>query len=189
MPICNPEQKVRFMNYCTRILALLLSFSAAFAIALPEDRDQPMRITADKAERDDINGITIYRGNVVLIQGTLKLESDTLTIYLADEEPTKIIAEGSPAKMQTRPELDKAMVYARGEVITYYRPEERVNMQTNGYVAQDGSVVEGDSIDYFIEKQLIKAESDQSREGDKVVHVIPPSATKKKENSGTTKSE
>ena len=68
------EEKVRSMNYCARIVALLLLLSAAFTQALPEDRDQPMRITADKAERDDINGVTIYRGNVVLIQGTLKLE-------------------------------------------------------------------------------------------------------------------
>ena len=169
-------------------MALLLLLSAAFTQALPEDRDQPMRITADKAERDDINGVTIYRGNVVLIQGTLKLESDTLTIHHTDEEPSEIIAEGNPAKMQTRPELHKAIVYARGQVITYYKLEERVHLQTDGYVEQDGSVVTGDSIDYFIEKQLVKAAADQTREGDRVVVVIPPSV-QKKDDSGAIKSE
>lgn len=185
MPLCSPEQKVRSMNYCAHFLALMLVVSATFTQALPEDRDQPMRITADKAERDDINGVTIYRGNVILIQGTLRLESDKLTIHHTDEDPSEIIAEGNPAKMQTRPELDKAIVYARGAVITYYKLEERVHLQTDGYVEQDGSVVTGDSIDYFIEKQLVKAEADETREGDRVVVVIPPSAQKKDDNAAT----
>jgi lipopolysaccharide export system protein LptA len=170
-------------------MVLFLSLSAALTQALPEDRDKPMRISADKAERDDVNGITIYTGNVVLIQGTLKVESDKLTIYHTDEDPSEIIAEGNLAKWQQRPELDKAIVYAKARVITYYKSEDRVHLQTDGYVEQDGSVVNGDSIDYFIEKQLVKAKSDQTRKGDRVVVVIPPSELKSEDDSGTTESE
>jgi lipopolysaccharide export system protein LptA len=74
----------RSMKLLVGTLALGLSLFAALTQALPEDRDLPMRITADKAERDDISGVTIYTGNVVLIQGTLKLESEKLTIYHAE---------------------------------------------------------------------------------------------------------
>tara|TARA_R110002073_G_scaffold81775_1_gene195918 strand:+ start:589 stop:1095 length:507 start_codon:yes stop_codon:yes gene_type:complete len=162
---------------------------ATLAQALPEDRDKPMRITADKAERDDVNGVTIYRGNVIAIQGSLKLESEKLTIYLDDGQATKIVAEGSPAKMQQRPEVDKEMVYARARIITYFRPEERVHLQTDGFVEQDGSIVNGDSIDYFIEQQLTKAVSDPKRKDDRVVVVLPPSELKDKDDSGATESE
>lgn len=190
MSHCCPEPYTRSMKFLASMLVLLWSFSAAITQALPEDRDEPMRITADKAERDDINGVTIYSGNVVLIQGSLRLESEKLTIYYVDEEPSKIIAEGHPAKMQQRPEVEKEIVYARATVITYYKSEERVHLQTDGHVEQDGSVVNGDSIDYFIEKQLTKAESNKSREGDQVVVVIPPSQQQKKKDDGvTTKSE
>jgi lipopolysaccharide export system protein LptA len=106
-----------------------------------------------------------------------------------DDQANKIVAEGKPAKMQQKPQVDKAMVYARASVITYYRSEERVHLQTDGYVEQDGSVVNGDSIDYFIEKQLTKATSDPNRKDDRVVVVIPPSELKEEKNSGATESE
>jgi lipopolysaccharide export system protein LptA len=189
MSICCPDTYTRSTSFLAVILALALCLCPVYARALPEDRDQPMHITADKAERDDIHGITTYTGNVVLIQGTLRLESQKLTIHHTDEDPSEIIAEGNPAKMQERPEADKAIVYADAAVITYYRSEQRVHLQTDGHVEQDGYVVKGDSIDYFIDKQLIKAESDQTRAGDKVNVVIPPSVTNKKDDSGTTKSE
>ena len=51
----------------------------------------------------------------------------------------------------------------------------RVHLQTNAHIEQDGSVVDGDSIDYLMKKQLITAQSDQTRTGNKVVVVIPPS--------------
>lgn len=189
MPNSCQTYYTRMLKLVAALLTLAVSLSTALVQALPEDRDLPMQITADKAERDDINGITIYTGNVVLIQGTLKLQSEKLTIHHTDEDPSEIIAEGSPAKMQERPETDKAMVYAEGAIITYYRSEDRVHLQTNGKVTQDGYVVKGDTINYYIDKQVIKAESDQSRKGDKVNVVIPPSVTKKKDESGTTKSE
>lgn len=177
----------RSMKVLVGTLAFGLSLFAALTQALPEDRDLPMRITADKAERDDISGVTIYTGNVVLIQGTLKLESEKLTIYHSEEEPSEIIAEGNPARMEQRPEVDKAIMYARAQVITYYKSEERVHLQTDGFVEQDGLVVTGDSIDHFIEKQLTKAISDPNSEG-RVVVVIPPNELKSKDDSGATKS-
>tara|TARA_R110002072_G_scaffold86030_3_gene194318 strand:- start:365 stop:937 length:573 start_codon:yes stop_codon:yes gene_type:complete len=184
-----PSHLGRSIKGLARLLVLFVSLGAAAIQALPEDRDKPMRITADKAERDDVNGITIYTGNVILIQGTLKVEADKLTIYhQVDEDPSEIVAEGKPAKWQQKPERDKETVFARARVITYYKAEDRVNLQTDGYVEQDGSVVNGDSIDYFIEKQLVKAKSDQNRKGDRVVVVIPPSAQKNKDDSGATES-
>jgi lipopolysaccharide export system protein LptA len=192
MAICcaapRTSHYTRLMKVLVGILALGLSLFPALTQALPEDRDLPMRITADKAERDDISGVTIYTGNVVLVQGTLKLESEKLTIYHTEEEPREIIAEGNPARMEQRPEVDKAIMYAKARVITYYKAEERVHLQTDGYVEQDGLVVTGDSIDHFIEKQLTKAISDPNSKDTRVVVVIPPNELESKDDSGTTKS-
>lgn len=175
----------RSMKGLARLLVLFVCLGAAAIQALPEDRDKPMRITADKAERDDVSGVTIYTGNVILIQGTLRLTSEKLTIYQIDGEPSKIIAEGKPAKMQERPKPDKAIMYAEGQVITYYKSEERVHLQTDGYVEQGGQEVKGDSIDYFIEKELTKAKSGKNS---RVEVVIPPSELKSKDDSGATES-
>jgi lipopolysaccharide export system protein LptA len=189
MSSCGRNQYVRLLKSCARMLSLFLILPAVLAHALPEDNDQPMHITADKALRDDIKGVTIYSGNVVLTQGSLELKADILTINQTNGELDEIIAEGRPAKMHQQPDVDKAIVYGHAKVIRYFKAEDRVHMQTDAHMEQDGAVVDGDSIEYLIAKQLITAESDQTKPGNPpVVVVIPPNVQKKEGGSGATKS-
>lgn len=160
---------------CCHVLLALSWIVPVTANALPGDRDQPIHITADKALRDEVAGVTVYTGNVELVQGSMELEADKLTIYHNTDIADEIIAEGRPAKMRQQPEPDEGIVHAHARVITYYKNEERVHLKTSARIEKEGSVVEGDAIDYFIAKQLITAESDQSRKNDKVVVVIQPS--------------
>lgn len=176
MSSCSPKQFARLSISC--VAALLLCLPAVIAHALPDDQNQPIHITADKALRDEVKGVTIYSGSVQLVQGSMELEADKLTIYHTANAADVIIAEGRPAKMRQQPELDKGIVHAHARVITYIKTEERVHLQTDARIEQEGAVVEGDSIDYYIAKQLITAESDQSQEDNKVVVVIPPSVQK-----------
>ena len=170
-------------------LLLLLVLPTGPIQALPDDKDQPIHISADKALRDEKQGFTIYSGNVQMEQGSMRLEADKLTIYHATEDVDRIVAEGRPAKMQQQPELDKAVVYAHADVIEFFKSEERVHLQTNARIEQEGSVVSGDSIDYFIAEELVKADSDQAVEGNRVNVVIPPStqsgATKPQQSTAT----
>ncbi len=194
---CVPDQYARMLKSCASMLLLLLSVPALLTQALPDDRDQPIHITADKALRDDKKGVTIYSGNVQLVQGSLELEADKLTIFHNSEDANEIIAEGRPAKMRQRPEVDKGIVNAHAEIIKYFRAEDRVHLQINARIEQDGAVVAGDSIEYFIAKQVITAESDPTRPSGPVVVVIPPNVQQKegkKEaveegDSGATKGE
>jgi len=189
MSSCSPDQIARLLKSCARILLLLLSLPAVPTQALPDDRNQPVHITADKALRDEKEGVTVYSGHVQLVQGSMELEADKLTIFHTSEDAEEIIAEGHPAKMRQQPELDESIVNAHAKVIRYFRAEERVLLETDASIDQDGAVVTGDSIEYLIAKQLITAESNQTQEGKKVVVVIPPNVQKKEDSSGTTKSE
>lgn len=187
----NHDRFMRSLRYGASIALLALALPASLALALPGDREQPIHITADKALRDEKKGVTIYSGNVVLIQGSMELEAETLTIYHTTEQADQMIAEGNPAKMRQQPEVDKAVVHAQGRVITYFRSEDKVNLRTDAKIEQDGAVVSGDSIDYFIAKQLITAQSDKTQPDDKVVVVIPPNVQQpqKEDDGGTTESE
>jgi lipopolysaccharide export system protein LptA len=179
MSSCGPSTLfARLPNTCAGALLLLLCLPAVIAHALPDDRDQPIHITADKALRDEVKGVTIYSGSVLLVQGSMELDADKLTIYHTTDAADEIIAEGRPAKMRQQPELDKGIVHAHARVITYFKSQERVHLQTDARIEQEGAVVEGDAIDYFIVKQLITAESDKTQEDNKVVVVIPPSVEK-----------
>ncbi|GAB3286544.1 lipopolysaccharide transport periplasmic protein LptA [Parahaliea aestuarii] len=166
-----------------RLLAAALLLAAGSALALPEDRQEPIRITADKAVRDEKNGFTVYQGNVMMQQGTLRIDATKVTVFHSDKEADRIKAEGSPAHMREQPQADKGLMHARAEVIEYFKAEERVLLKRNASVEQDGSRVAGDSIEYFIGQQLIRADSSASDSG-RVEVVIPASALPNSQQNG-----
>jgi lipopolysaccharide export system protein LptA len=171
------------------IAGLLCNLVAASALALPDDREQPISIKADKAVRDEKQGFTVYSGNVVMEQGSLHIEADSITIYRIVEEADKIVATGNPAHLQQQPEPDKALMHAKAGVIEYYKQEDRIHMVDNALIEQDGSTVRGNSIDYYIEEQLVKAESLADQADSRVEVIIPAAATRQAEDSsGKTES-
>jgi lipopolysaccharide export system protein LptA len=158
--------------------------------ALPDDRQQPIRVTADQALRNEKAGYTVYSGNVEMNQGSLRITADKITIFRLIEEADKIVAKGQPAVMQQQPDPDKGLVTARAGTIEYYKLEARVHLKQDAIIEQDGSKVTGETIDYFIDQQLVKAGSNRAREDSRVEVIIPATSLQESEgDSGATKSE
>jgi lipopolysaccharide export system protein LptA len=155
------------------LTAALLVLLSGYAAALPGDTEQPIHITTDEALRDEKTGRTVYQGNVELVQGTIKITADRITFYRLENEAERIVAEGSPARMQQRPEPDSPLMRAHGDTIEYFRSEERVQLRENAQVEQDGSTVRGDLIDYLINQQLVKAAAESGTDS-RVEVVLPP---------------
>ena len=89
--------------------------------------------------------------------------------------------------MQQIPEANKAPMHARADTIEYFKSEERVHLSKNAQVEQDGSIVTGDTIDYFIAEQLVRADSDLSQTDSRVEVVIPAQVVNDDEGAnGTT---
>ena len=187
MPRSNYQEKLRVASRAAALLLVLLP--AATGHALPDDSEQPIRITADTAIRDEKQGFTVYTGNVHMIQGSMDIVADTITIFHETAQADKIVAEGKPAKMQQKPSVDEPLVRARAEIIEYYKIEDRVHLKINAHITQDGASVTGDSIDYYISEQLVKADSEQSPDGKRVQVVIPPNVIREEnEADGPAKS-
>ena len=167
------------------ILGLTMAFSAA-VLALPEDRDQPIRIEADEALRDEKQGFTRYEGNVKMDQGSLHIEADQITVYHNDKEADRVIAVGKPARLQQQPELNKGLIKASADTIEYFKNEDRIQLRENAHIEQEGSIVTGDSIDYLMNEQLVKAGSDKTSDSSRVKVVIPAAVLNEEErDSGT----
>lgn len=172
------------------LLALACCCAAGPALALPDDRDQPIRIEADEALRDEKQGFTRYEGHVKMDQGSLHIEADTLTVYHDDQQADKILAEGQPARMQQQPDPEKGPIKAHANIIEYFKNEDRVRLRESAHIEQDGSIVTGDSIDYYITEQLVRADSDKSREDSRVQVVIPAATVnQERDERGATESE
>jgi lipopolysaccharide export system protein LptA len=160
------------LQFCA--LTALFLLSPVAVQALQGDAEQAIRIVADEAIRDEKTGLTIYRGNVLMNQGSIRIEADQITIYKIEIEGDKIVAEGTPAHMAQQPEPDSPMMHAWGEVIEYYRTEERMLLLRDAQLEQDGSTVRGDRIDYLIDEQVVKAAADGSNKERRVEVIIPP---------------
>jgi lipopolysaccharide export system protein LptA len=174
-------------HHAVLLLALSGMLLTTTVAALPEDRQQPINITADQALRNEKEGFTVYNGNVELQQGSLHITADKITIYRIVEEADKIVAKGRPAQLQQQPEPDKSPVKASAGIIEYYKAEARVRLKQDAQIEQEGSRVSGETIDYFIDEQLIKAGSNRSKEDSRVEVVIEARALQKNEgSSGTT---
>jgi len=156
------------------LAAFLCTLMAPAVLALPEDRAQPIVINADQALRDEKQGLTIYSGNVQLDQGTLHISADRITIFRIVEDGDKIVAEGQPARLQQLPNLGEELMHANAGVIEYYKAEERVHLKQDAQIEQGGSIVTGQTIEYFISEQLVKAKSNATQVDSRVQVVIPP---------------
>ena len=143
--------------------------------ALDSDREQPIQIVADVAIRDEIAGETRYEGNVVLTQGSLKITADELTILHSTEDADRIIARGNPATLVQQPTPDQPPVDASALRIEYVRSEDLVRLLEDARIAQNGSILSGNQIDYLVSQRTVKAAGGADGPGQgRVEVVIPP---------------
>lgn len=153
-------------------LLILLTLLSRAAWGLEGDRDQPIEVIADRALRDDIRGYTVYTGDVRLTQGSLIIEADKVTIFHQTRSADRVVAEGQPARMQQIQNPGEAPMKARALRIIYRVEAERVQLRNAARVEQDGAVVSGDTIDYLIPEQVVRADTEDDS-GSRVQVVIP----------------
>ena len=93
------------------ITLLILLCVANNVTARTDDSEKPIHITADSAELNEKSGVSIYRGDVKMVQGTTILTGDIVTVYTANDEVDKMISVGDLATYQETTD-DGDIVYA-----------------------------------------------------------------------------
>lgn len=81
------------------LTAAALGIWLAMAPAQAADQEAPLLIEADSVELDEQQATSRYLGNVVVIQGGMRIEADQVEIrHRPDRRPEHVTALGSPAK-------------------------------------------------------------------------------------------
>ena len=162
------------------VTTTLMIAIATLAQALPSDREQPIRITADSAVRNEQTGETRYQGSVELTQGSLHIEADELTLHQHENLASSLItATGTPATLEQTPQEGEAPVKAAANRIAYDQKDDKVTLTENARIEQDGAIVTGAMIDYVLGQQRVTATGEQATgqgAGQRVEMIIPPSA-------------
>ena len=67
-----------------KLILIAASLGAPWAVmAMTGDREQPIHIEADSVDIDDKKGVSIYRGNVRMTQGSIVLTADAAAAAVA----------------------------------------------------------------------------------------------------------
>lgn len=165
------------MTANTRLTTLAFIFLAKASHALPSDIRQPVKLTADTASFNDKKGMTEYRGNVEISQGSLKIKADKLTILLTPKGAIKSAqATGSPASMQQQVSAKKGIARGQAQQIRYNANTGIILLQGNAQLKQDGTSIKGNEIRYSLKAGDFEAKRGK---GQRVELIIPPNANAK----------
>ncbi|WBE25244.1 lipopolysaccharide transport periplasmic protein LptA [Denitrificimonas caeni] len=149
---------MKFAKTKALVLATGFSLLSGLAHALPSDSSQPINIQADSAELDDKRGIAIYRGDVVITQGTLKITGDTVTITMNNDGDIDVFtSEGKPAYYEQLPSPDKEIVQAYGLTIQYFANTDKIIIIDQAKVIQQGNTFRGEKIVYDTNLEIVTA--------------------------------
>ena len=147
-----------------KTLPLLLSLSAALgsasALALPNDRDQPIRIQADNAHLDDKQGVATYTGDVIITQGSMMIKGNTVTITRAANGDVDVVTSvGNLAYFEQQQSADKPdKMKGYGKQIQYQSQKNLVVLTDQAKVeTSDGNTTEGEKIVYNTQSQVATA--------------------------------
>ena len=149
-------------------LFLSVFFPSAHAVAAAADGDgkktvnafefnkkDPIYITADWMEVDQVKSTIIYKGRVVAVQSDMTMRSDLLTAYYDPEmkQMKQIVLDGKVNATQgTR--------VATGDRAVFDDKAKTVTLTGNPVMRQGNNQVSGAKVVYFIEQDRAMVESD-----------------------------
>lgn len=163
------------MRALIKVLPCILLVVGTAAHALKGDSAQPINIRSKSVEASEKTGVSVYRGNVVMSQGTLRLEADRVEVTVRDGRADLVRAWGKPMQIQTRSDRGQEL-RARAERAEYRANERRIDLYGSVELQRDTDVFTGAAVHYALGAETFIA--DGGGDG-QVSAVLQPAATSK----------
>ncbi len=131
--------KVSFWILCVGLLPIQLW-------AISTDADQPISVEADRLEVREADNISIYEGNVLLVQGSLQINSDRLVIHFNDGRQLRLLEmTGAPARFRQLNDEQQEML-GQAMQIDYNKSESSLELRNEARFTQAGDTIESNLI-------------------------------------------
>ena len=186
------NQNLKFQAYKAFLKkAVVLSIAivaASSAFAIPSDRNQPISLVADRATFNEKTGVTTYSGNVIIEQGTMRLQANSIVANLNQKKQiSSITATGGPARFQQQLDANKGLAKGQAQKIVYNAETGIITMSGGALLEQDGASIRSNTLRYSMNKGDIEANgsgasadtgSGTGSTKGRVQIIIPPSSSK-----------
>lgn len=144
-------------NQVARMLLLGFCFPLLSMAASPDD-DKDLAISSEQFEYREKEGVATYQGHVQAIQGTRRINGDTLEVYRGNDGGiSKIIVYGKPATHESLPDPNKPLFHAQADTITYEIKQNKLTLNQHARVEQGGDVYEAPLIEYDIIQKVVRS--------------------------------
>lgn len=168
----------------SKVIAVIALLVAPVANALDTDADQPVYIDSDKATYDEKAETSTYIGHVVATQGSIRVDSDQMIVYLKQGAIDHMIANGNLAKFKQLPAVGKEEMHGEGLIIEFYPEKNLMVFKQNATVWQGDAKQSSEYIEYDTKNSLLKAGENNS-DGRRVHSVIQPKTATPANGSNT----
>lgn len=158
---------------CLTVLIACTAWSKAY----PDDSDKPISIKADSAEINENTGISIYRGNVHVTQGSMVLTGDTVVIESDDKKVRKIKSEGNLSTFRQTSD-DGKTVHAQAAKMVYDIGKKQIMLTENAKLTENGNTFASDSIVFHTDKKTVSG-GNSAGSGRVNITVLPETVTDK----------
>ncbi|HEY3982997.1 lipopolysaccharide ABC transporter substrate-binding protein LptA [Cedecea sp.] len=171
--------KSRINKLSLKLVLLGTLFAAPWsAWALTGDTDQPIHIESDQQSLDMQGNVVTFTGNVVVTQGSIKINADKVVVTRPGGEQGKEVIDGygNPATFYQMQDSGKP-VKGHASTMHYELANDFVVLTGNAYLEQLDSNITGDKITYLVKEQKMQAFSEK---GKRVTTILVPSQLQNK---------
>ena len=138
-------------------LGFIFFCNTGISFALESDSDQPIIIDSNSATYNEKNNLSTYYGNVISVQGSLRVNSAKLVAYLRDGDVNKLIWTGKPARFKQIPEGKKEEINGKALTLEYYPDKALFVLIKEAVVTQGTNTYKSDLIKYDTRNSVVRA--------------------------------
>jgi lipopolysaccharide export system protein LptA len=154
-----------------RAAGLALLCATATTPAAVQNRHEMLNVRADAVTIDEKTGTAVYRGRVLLTQGSLRVEADRLEVRTdKNRRLNSVTAIGRPAKLRGFVENRDDEIQAEAERVIYRASGREIEMTGNAWARQGKDEFRAQQINYGIDSKQLTAQGGGGADGR--VHVI-----------------
>ena len=164
----------------------ILQLYPRISLALESDSEQPITIDSNSATYDENSGVSTYYGNVISVQGSLKVNSAKLVAYLRNGDVDKLIWTGKPARFKQTPEGNKEEINGNALILEYYPDKALFVLKKNAVVTQGKNTYASDLINYDTKNSVVKA-GQRNSDANRVRVIMKPNKKKEKKQQQKNK--
>jgi len=133
---------------------------------------EPITVEADQLEMSSESGLSTYKGNVEMRQGSMLLRAETVVLRSSGSDLQVAIADGKPVYLERTDPQSGELLKANAIHMEYRISEGLLEMKQEAHLWRGKDEFSGDHIIYELDNRVVRAFGEKNGKEDGRVRVI-----------------